>query len=276
MRQRLRSVKYRSSGASLPTVLVPAVSGPPISPAGPSPSVIWGCSRSIRSPLSLFRRRLRSSRWAPSLIGWFPLKAASACGPWSVSPSLPTIASSMVPRRPPSSKTLLAPCKSQRNGSSSMTTIKAEQLPPTVSSGRKRKGPLYTALWFQVCVAISLAIALGYFSPARAVAMKPLGDAFIRLITIIVTPIIFCTVVSGIAGMHDLKKVGRVGGKALLYFEAVSTLALFIGLVVGNVVHPGGSFHVSTASLDAKAVESYAGQAKTQGVTDTNFTTNIE
>jgi aerobic C4-dicarboxylate transport protein len=149
-----------------------------------------------------------------------------------------------------------------------MTTIKAEQLPPTVSSGRKRKGPLYTALWFQVCVAISLAIALGYFSPARAVAMKPLGDAFIRLITIIVTPIIFCTVVSGIAGMHDLKKVGRVGGKALLYFEAVSTLALFIGLVVGNVVHPGGSFHVSTASLDAKAVESYAGQAKTQGVTD--------
>jgi aerobic C4-dicarboxylate transport protein len=98
--------------------------------------------------------------------------------------------------------------------------------------------------------------------------MKPLGDGFIRLISMIVTPIIFCTVVSGIAGMQDMKKVGRVGGKALLYFEVVSTLALFIGLVVGNVVHPGGSFHVNVASLDAKAVSSYAGQAKAQSVTE--------
>ncbi|MDQ1693546.1 MAG: aerobic C4-dicarboxylate transport protein, partial [Acidobacteriaceae bacterium] len=109
---------------------------------------------------------------------------------------------------------------------------------------------------------------LGYFNPNRAVAMKPLGDGFIRLISMIVTPIIFCTVVSGIAGMQDMKKVGRVGGKALLYFEVVSTLALFIGLVVGNVVHPGGSFHVNVASLDAKAVSSYAGQAKAQSVTE--------
>lgn len=98
--------------------------------------------------------------------------------------------------------------------------------------------------------------------------MKPLGDGFIRLIAMVVTPIIFCTVVSGIAGMHDLKRVGRVGGKALLYFEVVSTVALLIGLVAGNVVHPGSSFHVNPASLDAKSVESYAGQAKVQSVPD--------
>ena len=84
--------------------------------------------------------------------------------------------------------------------------------------------------------------------------MKPLGDGFSRLITMVITPIIFCTVVSGIAGMHDLKKVGRVGGKALLYFEAVSTLALLIGSIVGNVVHPGSSFHVDARNLDARAV----------------------
>jgi aerobic C4-dicarboxylate transport protein len=149
-----------------------------------------------------------------------------------------------------------------------MTSITTHQFPPVASSGPKRKRRFYTSLWFQVCVAISLAIVLGYFDPSHATAMKPLGDAFIRLITMIVTPIIFCTVVSGIAGMQDLRKVGRVGGKALLYFEVVSTLALCIGLLVGNVVHPGGTFHVNAASLDSKAVESYAGQAKTQAVTD--------
>jgi aerobic C4-dicarboxylate transport protein len=98
--------------------------------------------------------------------------------------------------------------------------------------------------------------------------MKPLGDAFIRLITMIITLIIFCTVVTGIAGMEDLKKVGRVGGKALLYFEVVSTLALAIGLLVGNVVHPGGGFNVNPATLDPKVVAEYAGQAKAQGVTE--------
>src|SRR4051812_3306887 len=103
--------------------------------------------------------------------------------------------------------------------------------------------------------------------------MKPLGDAFIRLITMIITLIIFCTVVSGIAGMQDLKKVGRVGGKALLYFEIASTLALVIGLVVGNVVRPGSGFNIDPATLDAKAVSDYAGQAKAQSVTD--FLLNI-
>src|SRR6201997_191150 len=91
------------------------------------------------------------------------------------------------------------------------------------------KKPFYTGLSFQVLVAVGLAIVFGYVSPARAVAMKPLGDGFIRLITMIIALVVFCTVVSGIAGMQDMKKVGRVGGKALLYFEVVSTIALIIG-----------------------------------------------
>jgi aerobic C4-dicarboxylate transport protein len=117
-------------------------------------------------------------------------------------------------------------------------------------------------------VAIVLAIVLGYVDPARAIAVKPLGDAFIRVISMIITLIIFCTVVTGIAGMENLKKVGRVGGIALLYFEVVSTIALLIGLVVGNVVRPGAGFNVNAATLDAKAVADYAGQAKAQSVTD--------
>lgn len=120
----------------------------------------------------------------------------------------------------------------------------------------------------QVLVTVGIAIALGYVNPPLAVAMKPLGDAFIRLITMIITLIIFCTVVTGIAGMEDLKKVGRVGGKALLYFEIVSTLALLIGLLIGNVVHPGSGFNVNPATLDPKAVAEYAGQAKAQSVTE--------
>jgi aerobic C4-dicarboxylate transport protein len=149
-----------------------------------------------------------------------------------------------------------------------MSVLEAGALPVVDRPPAKPRGSFYTTFWFQVCVAVVLAVLLGYLSPARAIAMKPLGDGFIRLISMIVTPIIFCTVVSGIAGMQDMKKVGRVGGKALLYFEVVSTLALFIGLVVGNVVHPGGNFHVNLASLDAKAVASYAGQAKAQSVSD--------
>jgi aerobic C4-dicarboxylate transport protein len=131
-----------------------------------------------------------------------------------------------------------------------------------------RKKPFYANLWLQVLVAIVLAVVLGYFSPAKAIAMKPLGDVFIRLITMIISLIIFCTVVSGIASMQDLRKVGRVGGKALLYFEVVSTLALFIGLVVGNLVRPGSGFNVATANLDAKSVADYAGQARAQSITD--------
>ena len=126
----------------------------------------------------------------------------------------------------------------------------------------------YSSLWVQVTAGIAVAIILGALSPARAVAMKPLGDAFIRLITMIITVMIFCTVVTGIAGMRDLRKVGRVGGKALLYFEIVSTLALVVGLIVGNVIKPGQGFNANVATLDARAVADYAGQAKAQTVTD--------
>jgi aerobic C4-dicarboxylate transport protein len=136
------------------------------------------------------------------------------------------------------------------------------------SSPANRKRPLYTNLWVQVLVAVAVAIALGHFNPAKAIAMKPLGDAFIRVITMIISLIIFCTVVSGIASMQDLKKVGRVGGKALLYFEVLSTFSLLIGLVVGNLVHPGSGLNVSAANLDAKAVADYAGAAKAQSVTE--------
>jgi aerobic C4-dicarboxylate transport protein len=141
------------------------------------------------------------------------------------------------------------------------------ELDPAVSIAPRQKR-VYASLWVQVLIAMTVALVLGYFSPARAVAMKPLGDAFIRMITMIITILIFCTVVTGIAGMQDLKKVGRVGGKALLYFEIVSTFALVIGLIVGNVVRPGSGFNVNTATLDARAVADYAGQAKAQGVTE--------
>ena len=132
----------------------------------------------------------------------------------------------------------------------------------------RKKKPVYANPTAQVLFAVAAAVVLGYFRPATAIAMKPLGDGFIRLITMIITLIIFCTVVTGIAGMEDLKKVGRVGGKALIYFEVVSTLALVIGLFVGNFVKPGTSFNINPATLDAKAVADYSGQAKAQNVPD--------
>jgi aerobic C4-dicarboxylate transport protein len=141
------------------------------------------------------------------------------------------------------------------------------------ASKSKAKKPFYMTLWGQVLIGVALAIIYGYLRPASAVKMKPLGDGFIKLITMVITLIIFCTVVSGIAGMENLKKVGRIGGKALLYFEIVSTLALFIGMFVGNVAHPGSGFNVNVATLDAKSVASYAGAAKEQSVTD--FLLNI-
>src|SRR5246127_2177384 len=142
------------------------------------------------------------------------------------------------------------------------TAAKTEATSPT------RKKPFYTGLSFQVLAGVAIAVTLGYANPALAVSMKPLGDVFIRMITMIITLVIFCTLVTGIAGMEDMKKVGRVGGKALLYFEVVSTIALLIGLIVGNVVRPGGSFSVDPATLDARAVANYAGQAKAESVSD--------
>ena len=149
--------------------------------------------------------------------------------------------------------------------------MEASQTPfpvPAISSIKVPKKPFYETLWVQVALAMGLAIVLGYFSPARAAAMKPLGDAFIKLISMIITLIIFCTVVTGIAGMQDMKKVGRVGWKALLYFEIVSTLALLIGMIVGNLVRPGSGFNVNPATLDARAVADYTGQAKAQSTTE--------
>jgi aerobic C4-dicarboxylate transport protein len=149
-----------------------------------------------------------------------------------------------------------------------MTILPPMQAGLTKTASAASKLPFYRELWVQVLVAIALAIVLGYVDPARAIAMKPLGDAFIRMITMIITLIIFCTVVTGIAGMENLKKVGRVGGMALLYFEVVSTIALLIGLLIGNVVRPGSGFNANVATLDAKAVADYAGQAKAQSVTE--------
>src|SRR6202453_208615 len=138
---------------------------------------------------------------------------------------------------------------------------------PEISVQPQRR-PIYKSLSAQVLFAILIAIVLGYISPAKAIAMKPLGDAFIRLITMIIALVIFCTVVSGIAGMQDMKKVGRVGGKALLYFEIVSTIALGMGVLAGNLIRPGSGFNVNAATLDAKAVAEYSGQAKSQSVTE--------
>jgi len=139
---------------------------------------------------------------------------------------------------------------------------------PAAANLPAKKKPFYTSLSWQVLFGIAVAIVLGIVRPATAVAMKPLGDGFIRLITMIIAVIIFCTVVTGIAGMEDMKKVGRVGGKALLYFEVVSTLALLLGLIVGNVAQPGAGFNVNPAMLDSKAVADYAGAAKAQSVPD--------
>ena len=131
---------------------------------------------------------------------------------------------------------------------------------------RKRK--LYKSLYFQVITAIVIGVLLGYFYPQTGEAMKPLGDGFIKLIKMIIAPIIFCTVVIGIAGMEDMKKVGKTGGLALLYFEAVSTIALIVGLVVINVVQPGVGMHVDAKSLDTKGIAAYTGPGKMQSTTE--------
>jgi len=123
------------------------------------------------------------------------------------------------------------------------------------------------SLYVQVLIAIAIGILLGYFVPDFAVSLKPLGDAFIKLIKMIIAPIIFCTVVLGIAGMENLKSVGRTGAYALVYFEVLSTIALMIGLVVVNVVQPGGGMNIDPATLNAGAVAQFAGPGKMQTVT---------
>jgi aerobic C4-dicarboxylate transport protein len=135
------------------------------------------------------------------------------------------------------------------------------------------KKPLYKSLYLQVIVAIVLGVLLGYFFPDAGAAMKPLGDGFIKLIKMIIAPIIFCTVVVGIAGMESMKTVGKTGGYALLYFEAVSTLALIVGLVMINTFQPGAGMNVDPASLDTKSIAAYAAPGKMQSTTD--FVLNV-
>jgi aerobic C4-dicarboxylate transport protein len=125
--------------------------------------------------------------------------------------------------------------------------------------------PLYSHLYFQVLVAIAIGVLLGMFLPGPATAMKPLGDGFVKLIKMMIAPIIFCTVVSGISHIQDARKVGRVGVKALLYFEVVSTFALLIGLLIGNLLKPGAGF---SGKPDASAVATYAKQATEQHPVD--------
>jgi aerobic C4-dicarboxylate transport protein len=142
--------------------------------------------------------------------------------------------------------------------------------PEAVPAARK---PFYKSLYLQVLTAVVLGVILGHFWPAVGAEMKPLGDGFIKLIKMLIAPIIFCTVVVGIAGMEDMKKVGKTGGLALLYFEAVSTIALLIGLLLVNVIEPGGGMNVDPATLDTKGIASYTGPGK-MGTT-TEFLLNI-
>jgi aerobic C4-dicarboxylate transport protein len=123
-------------------------------------------------------------------------------------------------------------------------------------------------LYFWVLLAILAGGLYGYLDPDAAVRLRPLGDGFIALVKMLISPIIFCTVVLGIAGAGDMKKVGRVGAKALIYFEVVSTVALVIGLIVINTVKPGAGFNANPATLDASAVADYAKRATTQTTTD--------
>ena len=139
--------------------------------------------------------------------------------------------------------------------SSTTETIQTPDISP-------KKLPIYRSLYIQVLTAVVLGILLGHFYPQLGEQMKPLGDGFVKLIKMIIAPIIFCTVVVGIAGMEDMKKVGRTGGLALLYFEVVSTIALVIGLVVVNIMKPGAGMNVDPASLNMSSIAAYTGPGK--------------
>ncbi|GHC80214.1 dicarboxylate/amino acid:cation symporter [Limoniibacter endophyticus] len=133
--------------------------------------------------------------------------------------------------------------------------------------------PFYKVLYVQVIFAIVVGTLLGHFHPVYGEAMKPLGDAFIKLVKMIIAPVIFLTIVTGIAGMSDLKKVGRVAGKAMIYFVTFSTLALIVGMIVANVIQPGAGLNIDPATLDGAAVASYAEKAHEQSIT--GFLMNI-
>ncbi|HVI87544.1 MAG TPA: dicarboxylate/amino acid:cation symporter [Dongiaceae bacterium] len=142
-----------------------------------------------------------------------------------------------------------------------------QSVPVTQSNpASRRKRPLYASLYFQVLVAITIGILLGHFYPDLGTALKPLGDAFVKLIKLVIAPVIFLTVVTGIASVTNLKKVGRVFLKAMAYFLVFSTLALIVGLIVGNVIQPGAGLNIDPATLDPKAVAEYTGKVHDQTV----------
>jgi aerobic C4-dicarboxylate transport protein len=149
---------------------------------------------------------------------------------------------------------------------STTTSVPAEAIPP-------EKKPWYRVLYIQVLIAVALGILIGHFWPDLGKDLKPLGDAFIKLVKMMIAPIIFCTVVHGIASMSDMKQLGRVGFKTVLYFEIVSTLALVIGLVVVNVLKPGAGFNIDPLTLDPSVGQDYAGRAHSQ--TTVGFLLNI-
>src|ERR1700746_1728860 len=132
----------------------------------------------------------------------------------------------------------------------------------TTTTTKSEQKPLYTSLFVQVLAALVLGIVLGMATPDFAVRLKILSDAFLKLISMIVAPIVFCVVVHGIAGAGDLKKVGRVGVKALIYFEVMTTIALVIGLLLAYAVGPGHGMNIDASSLDAKALGNFADRAK--------------
>jgi aerobic C4-dicarboxylate transport protein len=136
------------------------------------------------------------------------------------------------------------------------------------ASAPAKHGPIYKSLYFQVICAIVIGILLGHFEPKFAEQMKPLGDAFIKVIKMMIAPIIFCTVVHGIASMEDMKKVGRVGVKALVYFEVMTTIALIVGLLVVNLWQPGVGMNVDPTTIDTKSIATYTKQAQEQSVVE--------
>jgi aerobic C4-dicarboxylate transport protein len=144
--------------------------------------------------------------------------------------------------------------------------VMAETEGVPAAAAPKQARPWYTVLYIQVLIAITIGVLVGYFYPKTGTELKPLGDAFIALIRMMIAPVIFCTVVHGIASMSDLAKVSRVGLKALVYFEVVSTAALAIGLLVGEIVKPGQGFNIDPSALDPHAVAGYVTRAKEEGV----------
>ena len=132
---------------------------------------------------------------------------------------------------------------------------------------------MFKSLYGRVIIAIILGIAIGYIFPSFAIKLKPLGDGFIKLVRMMIAPVIFCTIINGISGMQNTGKVGRVGLKAIIYFEVVTTFALIIGLIIVNTLRPGSGMNIDPSTLDAKAVEAYVTQGKSASVVD--FLMNI-